>query len=101
MKLKKGDEIIVTSGKDKGRKGKVTRVYPRTLRVLVPGLNMYKHHVKKRDEKHQGGIIDVPRPLRVGNIALICPKCSQPTRIGYLVSGKEKIRTCRKCRQKI
>jgi len=101
MKLHKGDQIIVTSGKDKGRKGKIEKIIPSKNKVLIPGINMYKRHMKKRDEKNPGGIIDITRPLPVSNIALICPKCSQPTRIGYLLTKDEKIRICRKCEQQI
>ncbi len=61
MKIKKGDQIIVTTGKDKGRKGKVDVVNPTRNTVLVPGLNLYKRHQKKRDEQHQGGIIEYAR----------------------------------------
>lgn len=101
MKFRKGDTVIVTIGKDKGRKGKIERIFPRKNTVFVPGINMFKRHVKKRDERNAGGIVDFSRPLPTGNIALICPKCSQRTRIGYLVNKGEKVRICRKCEQEI
>lgn len=101
MKLKKGDQIIVTSGKDKGRKGKIELIFQSERDVLVPGINMYKRHLKKRDEKRAGGIIDFPRPLHIGNVALVCPKCGKSTRVGFIVTKGEKIRICRKCKQKI
>lgn len=97
MKLKKGDEVIISSGKDKGKKGKIEKINFKEETVLLPGLNMYKRHLKKRDEKTPGGIIDFPRPLPVGNVAYICPKCGKPTRIGYLVRSGKKERVCRKC----
>jgi large subunit ribosomal protein L24 len=102
MKLKKGDEIIVTGGKDRGKRGKIDRVFTKEAAVLVLGINMFKRHMKKRDEKNQGGIVDTPRPLPVASVALICPKCKQPTRVGY-VTGKDgdKTRICRKCEQVI
>lgn len=99
MKLKKGDQIIVTLGKDKERKGKIERVYPKKNLVLVPGLNIYKKHLKRRDEKNPGGIVEVSRPLAVSKIALICPKCKIKTRVGYKISKSEKKRICKKCRQ--
>lgn len=99
MKLIKGDEIIVTGGKDKGRKGKVERVLTKKAQVLVLGINLYKRHLKRKDEKNPGGIIDFPRPLPLGRVTLVCPKCKQPTRVGYIVSQKEKQRICRKCNQ--
>ncbi|MCL4339284.1 50S ribosomal protein L24 [Patescibacteria group bacterium] len=97
MKLKKGDEVIITSGKDKGKKGKIEKVFRKSNTVLLPGLNVFKRHMKKRDENNPGGIIDFPRPVKVANVALICPKCGKPTRIGYKVQGDTKSRICRKC----
>jgi len=111
MKLKKGDQIIVTVGKDKGRKGKVEKVFPKLSKVLVPGVNVYKRHLKSRGQNKPGGIVDIVKPLSVGNVALVCPKCSQPTRIGYRKDKKDlskkttsqkkqlagKYRICRKC----
>lgn len=108
MKFKKGDEIIITAGKDKGKKAKIEKTYPKADTVLLPGLNIFKRHLKKRDEQHPGGIISFPRPLSVGNIQLLCPKCGKPTRIGFKIektsrsaSGGKKIRICRKCKSKI
>lgn len=101
MKFKKNDQIIITGGKDKGRRGKIEKVFPKTDEVLVPGLNIFKRHLKKRDEKNKGGIIDFPRPIPTGRIALVCPKCQKVTRIGYVVTKGEKHRVCRKCTQKI
>lgn len=101
MKLKKGDTIIVTGGKDKGKKGKIEKVFPKLRAVLVVGLNVYKRHAKKRDEKHPGGIIEFPRPLAMGKVALVCPSCGQPTRVGYVMAGGDKERICRKCERKL
>lgn len=101
MKIQKGDTVIVTIGKDKGKKGKIERVFPKENRVLVAGVNISKRHMKKRDEKSPGGIIDIPKPLLVGKVAIICPSCGKPTRVGYLVTKGEKIRICRKCEKKI
>jgi len=101
MKLKKGDQIIVTIGKDKGKKGKVESVILKNDTVIVPGVNVYKRHQKKRDDKHVGGIIEYARPLSMGKIALLCPKCAKPTRIGYIVIKGQKERICKKCEQRI
>lgn len=101
MKIKKGDQVLITAGKDKGKKGRVEEVFPKKGTLIVPGLNLYKKHLKKRDEKASGGIIDFPRPIPVGNIALICPKCKKPTRIGFIKSGNEKMRVCRKCKESL
>ena len=108
MKIKKGDTVIVTIGKDKGRKGKVEKVFPKKNMLLVSSVNIVKRHMKKRDEKNPGGILDMPKPLDASKVALICPKCGKQTRVGYFVSkavpaGRqgEKVRICRKCEQKI
>lgn len=102
MKLKKGDQIIITSGKDKGRKGKIEKVLPKANKIVVPGINVYKKHAKPKGEKQPGGIVEIIKPLALSNVALVCPKCSQPTRIGYQFDGKgAKYRICRKCQQAI
>ena len=101
MKLKKGDKIVVTAGKDRGREGTVEKVFVNTQVVLVPGLNQYKRHTKKRSDKQPGEIVTLSRPLPVGNIALVCPKCKLPTRVGYRLLNDKKVRVCRKCDQEI
>ncbi len=101
MKLKKGDQIIVTAGKDKGKKGTIERVDTKESTVVVGGVNIYKRHEKKRDEQHPGGIVEFARALPVSNVALVCPKCGKQTRIGYLVTKGDKVRICKKCEQKV
>lgn len=101
MKLKKGDTIVVALGKDKGRTGKIEKIFPKNNLVLVPGLNIYKKHLKKKDEKNPGGIVEVSRPLAVSKLVLICPKCKLKTRVGYKVTKKGKKRVCKKCQQTI
>lgn len=101
MKIKKGDQIIVTQGRDQGKKGKVTKVDTKNSMIVVPGVNMYKRHEKKRDDKHPGGIVEYARPLTMGKIALLCPKCGKATRAGYIVTKGSKERICKKCKQRI
>lgn len=101
MKLKKGDTVIVTTGKDAGKKGKIEKIFPKDQSVLIAGVNMFKRHMKKRDEKTPAGIMDFPRPLAVSKVALVCPACGKPTRVGHVVTAKEKERICRKCGQKV
>lgn len=101
MKLKKGDNVLVTIGKDRGKKGKIERIFPKKNQVTVAGLNIYKRHLKAQGEGKPGGIIDITKPLGVAKVALICPKCNQPTRIGYKVLKDEKVRICRKCEQPV
>lgn len=98
MRLKKGDQVIVTKGKDKGRKGKIEKIFPKTNKVLIPGINIYKKHARKQSERKPGGIIEIVKSLSVSNVSLLCPKCGKPTRIGYQIDksgGKSRI--CRKC----
>ena len=101
MKFKKGDTIVVTIGKDKGHKGKIEKVFPDVGKVTVPGVNIFKRHMKRKDDKNPGGIIDIVKPIDVSKIALVCASCGKPTRIGMLVSKTEKVRICRKCGKKI
>jgi len=101
MKLKKGDEIVVIAGKDKGRKGKIEKVFPKERKVLIPGVNLVKKHLKPRREGEKGGIVEIAKPLDVGKVAFVCPKCNKPTRIGYLITKNSKERICKKCRQTI
>ena len=100
MKFKIGDNVKITAGKDKGRDGKIEKIFPKTLKVVVPGVNLYKKHVKGF-QGQKGGIYDIPRPLSLGKIALICPKCKKVTRIGFSTKGEKKARICKKCNKEI
>lgn len=100
MKLKKDDTVVVTAGKDRGRRGKIEKVYPKINKVLVAGLNIYKKHLKAQSKEKPGGIIEFSRPLPASNLSLLCPKCKKPTRVGYLFDKKtKKHRICKKCRE--
>ncbi|OGD00139.1 50S ribosomal protein L24 [Candidatus Amesbacteria bacterium RIFCSPHIGHO2_01_FULL_47_34] len=101
LKIKKGDTVVVSIGKDKGRQGKVERIILKEAKVLLPGINQYKKHRKPQGESRPGEILTLDRPLPVANLALICPKCKQPTRVGYRFDGAKKLRVCRKCEQDI
>ncbi len=101
MKLKKGDKVKITAGKDLGKEGVVEKIWPKDNRVTVAGVNVFKRHLKPRGDGQKGGIVDFVRPLPVANVALICPKCKQVTRVGYKLTEKEKVRICRKCGQEI
>ncbi len=101
MKIRKGDKIKVTAGKDRGKEGTVDRVWPKDSKVSVSGVNVFKRHLKPRGQGQKGGIVDVSRPLPESNVALICPKCKQVTRVGFKITAKEKVRICRKCGQEL
>lgn len=97
MKLKKGDTIIVTTGKDKGRQGKVEKIIKKGNSIVVPELNQYKKHKKSQGEGKPGEIVTMSRPYDVSKVALVCPKCKQQTRIGMKLLNNLKVRVCRKC----
>lgn len=97
MKYRKNDEVIVTIGRDKGKKGKIEKIIAKKNEVLVTGVNISKRHRKSQGQNNPGGIIDLIKPIAVSKVQIICPKCKLPTRLGYRLDGKEKIRICRKC----
>jgi len=97
MKIKKKDKVIITTGKDKGRDGVVEKVYTKQLTVLIPGLNLFKKHMRKSEQMPKGGVVEVPRPIDVAKVSLVCPKCKKATRVGYQVEGGKKQRVCKKC----
>ncbi|MDO8741859.1 MAG: 50S ribosomal protein L24 [Candidatus Roizmanbacteria bacterium] len=101
MKIKKGDKVKMTVGKDKGKNGVVEKVYKNANKVIITGINLYKKHVKKNEKMPQGGIIDIPRATDVSKLALICPKCGKMTRIGFKIEKNKKYRVCKKCDSKI
>lgn len=103
LKFKVGDTVKITAGKDKGREGKIERIFPKTMQVLVPGINVYKKHVKgyAGREGQKSGIYEIPRPLPFGKIALVCPKCKKQTRVGFKLVGETKLRFCKKCGKEI
>ena len=102
MKIRRGDEVLVIAGKDRGEKGKVRRALPREDQALVEGINMIKRHTKPRGTTQKGGIIEHEAPIRVSNLMLICPKCHQPTRVGFrLLEDRTRVRVCKKCHEVI
>ena len=98
INVKKGDEVLVTSGKDKGRRGKVQKVFPQDNAVLVEGLNLVKKHAKPTKANPQGGVIDKALPLNVSKVMVVCPGCNKPTRIlRERAADGELVRSCRHC----
>lgn len=100
LKIKIGDTVKITAGKDKGREGKVEMVLPKKNSVVIPEVNMYKKHVKGQ-QGQKGGMYDLPRPLNVAKVALICPNCKKQTRVGIEIVKDIKVRVCRKCKKQI
>ncbi|UCD21983.1 MAG: 50S ribosomal protein L24 [Chloroflexota bacterium] len=102
MKIRKDDTVVITTGKDSGKKGKVRRVWPDKERVIVDGANMIKRHSRARRAARQAGIIELEAPIHVSNVMLVCSKCSKPTRVGFqfLADGK-RVRVCKSCQEVI
>ena len=97
-KFKVNDTIQVMSGKDKDRSGKVLIVNPKEHTVLVENINLYKKHIKAKGNE-PGQVLSLPRALPTANVALVCPSCGKPTRVGFDASVKPKVRVCHLCRQ--
>ncbi|WP_134686798.1 50S ribosomal protein L24 [Brevibacillus migulae] len=97
MHVKKGDTVIVITGKDKGKKGRVLAAFPKKDRVLVEGINLVKKHTRPSQSNPQGGIVTQEAPIHVSNVSLIDPKSGKPTRIGYKVlDNGTKVRVAKK-----
>lgn len=99
-KFKKGDKVQIQLGKDRGKIAAIERVSTTKGLVLISGANLVKRHVKKQTGV-EGGIIEIPKPINISNIALICPNCNKPTRVSFSLDGKGKTRVCRKCKKEI
>ncbi|OGN02145.1 MAG: 50S ribosomal protein L24 [Candidatus Yanofskybacteria bacterium RIFCSPHIGHO2_01_FULL_43_42] len=101
MKLKRNDNVIMLSGKDRGKTGKVSVVLPDAGKVVVEGLNLIKRHVRARKQGQKGQIISKERAVSASSVALVCKSCGKPTRVGYKVDGENKVRVCKKCEAEI
>ena len=98
--VKTGDNVIVLSGKDKGKKGKVVQVSPKESKVIVEGVNTVSKHVKPRKAGQGGGIIKAESALYACKVQLVCPKCNKPTRIGHeMLENGDKVRVCKRCKE--
>ena len=101
MKLKKGDNVAVIKGKDKGKSGKIEKVFSKTNKVLVANVNMYKRHLKARSQNQPSEIITLTKPLAMANVSFICPKCKKQSRVGYKIEKGVKSRVCSNCKSEI
>ena len=98
MKIRKNDTVLVTTGKDRGKKGKVRFAYPKDERVLVEGINFIKRHTRAKGQVRQAGIIEREAPIHVSNVMLLCNRCGHPTRVGFrILQDGRKTRICRRC----
>ena len=95
MNIKRDDKVVVLSGKDKGKQGKVLVADPKNGKVIVEGINVATCHVKPRRQDEEGGIIKKEIPMYASKVMLVCPKCNKPTRVGHKGAGKNKVRVCK------
>ena len=98
MEIRRDDTVVVLSGKDKGKKGKVLKADPKGGKVIVAGVNVASRHRKPRNQQEEGGIIKMETPIYVCKVQVVCPKCGKATRVGHTVKGDGKsVRVCKKC----
>jgi large subunit ribosomal protein L24 len=97
MKILKNDQVKLITGKDRGKTGKVMRVFPEEKKIIVEGLNLIKKHKRPRKEGEKGQRVEIPNKLAVSNAMLVCPKCGKATRVGYKKNDSDKFRICKKC----
>ena len=102
IRIRKGDEVVVLAGKDRGKRGKVQEVHLGDGAVVVGGVNIVKRHTKANPNANvKGGIIEQPAPLHLGKVMLVCPHCGKPTRVGHRVVEDAKERFCKRCDEAI
>ncbi len=102
IKIKKGDTVMAIAGRDRGKTGKVLRIYPRKSRVVVEGVNFVKKHMRKTRQDQEGGIIKRESPIQISNLAVFCKSCNRPVRIGITaLSDGSKSRFCKRCKEMI
>lgn len=97
MHIKKGDEVMIISGKDKGKKGKILEVSPKEQKVIIENRNMVTKHVKPKKQGQLGGIVKAEGAIYACKVMPVCPKCDKPTRVGHDMKNDKKIRVCKKC----
>jgi large subunit ribosomal protein L24 len=102
LKIRKGDEVMVLGGKDRGKRGRVQEVHPTAGTVIVAGVNIAKRHTKANPSKNtKGGIIEQPMPLAFGKVMVVCSHCGKPTRVGHRSDADTKERVCKRCGEAI
>lgn len=102
MKIKKGDNVVVISGKDRGKTGKVILVLPKKNRIVIEGVNKMKKHAKSKRQDKKGQKVEINAPIDISNILFKCPKCNKAVRTGIKVAAdKKRLRICRKCGETI
>lgn len=99
LHIKKDDEVLILAGRDRGKRGKVLRMFPSRNRAVVENINMVRRHTRPNPQKNiKGGIVERESPVQLSNLMVVCRECSEPTRVGFnLLSDGKKVRVCRKC----
>ncbi len=101
MRIKKDDKVKVIAGKYLGKEGKVLRTLREEGKVVVDKINIIKKHTRPKKEGEKGQRVEIPAPMDVSNVMLVCPQCSKPIRVGYTVKEGNKSRVCKKCKKEI
>jgi large subunit ribosomal protein L24 len=101
MRIKKGDNVQILSGNDKGKTGEVLEVMPKEDKIIVKGINVRKKHVKARKQGEESGIISVESAIPTSKANVVCPKCGKATKVGYSEEKDKKVRICKKCGAKL
>ena len=101
MKIKKGDQVYILSGKDRGKRGKVLYSYPKIGKVVVEGMNLVKRHRRPRKEGEKGQRVEIPSQIDVSNVMLICPHCGERSRLKFKTDEQKKYRLCLKCKAEV
>ena len=98
MNIKKGDTVKIIAGKDRGKSGKVVRVFSELNKISIEGINLYKKHVRPKKQGERGETVNLSRPLHASNVMIVCGSCGKETRIGNRMDGDRKTRYCKKCK---
>ena len=101
MKIRKGDTILVISGKDKGKTAKILRSLPKERKILVEGVNLKSKHLRPKKQGEKGQVVKTAAPVDISSVKLLCPKCGKPARVGYILRENKKYRVCKKCKSEI
>lgn len=102
LRIRRGDRVIVLTGKDRGKTGRVLKVLSGNNRVIVEGINLVKKHMRRRSESEPGGIKEIPSSIHISNVNLLCPHCSKGTRFTVkILEDKSKVRICKKCKKEL
>ena len=97
MNIRKDDKVVVLSGKDKGKQGKVIKADPKAMKLIVEGVNVATKHQKPRKQGEEGGIFKIETPIYASKVQLVCPKCGKATRVAHKITDGKKTRVCKKC----